>query len=130
AATLEGRETKPFPEREGGEGAPITVPIDDDRDEPPATLGEIVQRLREFDPLTMVQTEEAAAISPNAWLSRGVRGMLLHFHDHAGELRHFELRPAAKRGVEVWLEDRRLVRVGSMSAGIEAVDHELANYGD
>jgi superfamily II DNA or RNA helicase len=129
-ATLEGRETKPFPERERGEGTPGQVPIDDDRDEPPATLGEIVQRLREFDPLTMVQSEEAAAISPNAWLSRGVRGMLLHFHDHAEQLRHFELRPTGKRGVEIWLDDRKLARASSMSEAIEAVDHELAQYGD
>lgn len=129
AATLEGRETKPFPEREPGEGTTPLVPLDDDRDEPPATLGEIIQRLREFDPLTMVQSEEAAAISINAWLSRGVRGMLLHFHDHAGELRHFELRPVAKR-VEVWLDERRIARVATMTAGIEAVDHELGKYGD
>ncbi|MFO7562994.1 MAG: DEAD/DEAH box helicase [Enhygromyxa sp.] len=129
AATLEGRETKPFPEREAGEGRAVAAPVDDDRDEPPATLAEIVQRLREFDPLTMVQSEEAAAISPHAWLSRGVRGMLLHFHDHDQQLRHFELRPIG-RGVEVWLDDRRLARVKGMSEGIEAVDHELSNYGD
>lgn len=130
-ATLEGRDTKAFeaPER-GDEPAPV-IPLDDDRDEAPATLGEITRRLREFDPLTMVQSEEAAAISINAWLSLGARGMLLHFHDHDGELRHFELRPAAgRRGVEIHLGDRRLTRVGTMSEAIEAVDHELPNYGD
>nr|WP_255216502.1 helicase-related protein [Pseudenhygromyxa sp. WMMC2535] len=135
-ATLEGREVKPFPERENeGEGQPtIPIPIEDDRDEPPATLAEIVSRLCEFDPLTMAQREEAAAISANAWLSLGARGMMLHFHDHDGALRHFELRPRgagrARGGVEVWLGERMLSRCANMSAAIEAVDHELPNYGD
>ncbi|MCA9700680.1 MAG: hypothetical protein KC431_24350, partial [Myxococcales bacterium] len=131
AATLEGRDCKPFPEREEGEGGPMpAIPIDDDRDEAPATLDEIVARLRAFDPLTMVQSEEAAAISANAWLSLGARGMLLHFQDKGGELRHFELRPGGRRGVEIWLDDRRVSRCPTMSAAIEAVDHELGNYGD
>ncbi len=130
AATLDGREVKPFEARERGDNPIPPIPLDDDRDEPPATLGEITQRLREFDPLTMVQSEEAAAISANAWLSLGVRGMLLHFHDHAGQLCQFELRPGPRKGVEVRLEDRVLARVGTMTEAIEAVDHELSNYGD
>jgi superfamily II DNA or RNA helicase len=130
AATLEGREVKPFPERDDGEGNMIPPPSEDDRDEPAATLGEIIERLCEFDPLTMVQREEAAAISRNAWLSLGSRGMMLHFHDHHGALRHFEVRPRLRRGVEVWLGDKQMTRCATTSAAIEAVDHELPKHGD
>ena len=130
-ATLAAGRQPAQPEREAGGERPAYLPLpEDDRDEAPATLAEITRRLREFDPLTMVQSEEAAAISINAWLSLGARGMMLHFLDHAGQLRHFELRPAPRSGVEIWREERRLTRCSSMSAAIEAVDYELPKHGD
>ncbi|PRP94303.1 DEAD/DEAH box helicase [Enhygromyxa salina] len=130
-ATLEaGKQVDP-PEREAAGERPAYLPVpDDDRGEAPATLEEITRRLREFDPLTMVQSDEAAAISINAWLSLGARGMMLHYLDHQGELRHFEVRPAARSGVEIWRDDRRITRCSSMSAAIEAVDYELPKHGD
>jgi len=118
------------PERAESEGARPRIPAEMDDDEAPATLGEIEARLAAFDPLTMVQREEAAAISPNAWLSLGALGMMLHFVDHRGELRQFELRPAGRMGAAVWLGDRKLARFSTMQAAIEAVDLELPGHGD
>lgn len=120
---------------ESPEAVPAEVPGYVPRDAPqgddaPATLAEIEARLAVFDPLTMMQREEAAAISPNAWLSLGAHGMLLHFVAHDGELRHFELRPEARTGASVWLGDRRLARFSTMHAAIEAVDLELGKHGD
>lgn len=130
-ATLAAGKALDPPEREAaGERPCYLPPPDDDRDEAPATLDEITRRLREFDPLTMVQSDEAASISVNAWLSLGARGMMLHFLDHDSELRHFELRPAPRSGVEIWRDDRRITRCSNMSAAIEAVDHELPKHGD
>ncbi len=127
------REFPAEPEAEGDEvGNSGQIPGPEDLDDTPATLLEIQERLAAFDPLTMVQREEAAAISRNAWLSLGARGMMLHFRDHAGSLRSFELRPEAppRRGTEVWLGDRRMARLPTMQAAIEAVDLELPAHGD
>ncbi|KIG15451.1 DNA helicase [Enhygromyxa salina] len=130
-ATLAAGKQPTPPEREAAGERPAYLPApEDDRDEAPATLEEITQRLREFDPLTMVQSDEAAAISVNAWLSLGARGMMLHFLDHHAQLCHFELRPASRSGVEIWRDDRRITRCSSMSAAIEAVDYELPKHGD
>lgn len=120
---------RPEPEEDAPE--PLSLPLDDGRDEAPATLLEIQDRLAAFDPLTMEQREEAAAISPNAWLSLGRLGMMLHFHDRQGQLRSFDLRPEAppRRGTEVWLGDRMLARMSTMQAAIEAVDLELPEHG-
>ena len=104
------------------------LPPDDADDEAPATLQEIERRLAAFDPLTMEQRAEAAAISRNAWLSLGRLGMMLHFSDHEGRLRSFDLRPQAppRRGTEVWLGSQKLARLPTMHAAIEAVDLELS----
>lgn len=99
-------------------------------DEAPATLGEIEARLASFDPLTLTQREESAAISANAWLSLGAMGMMLHFIGHDGALRCFELRPAGRTAATVWLGERQLARCASMYAAIEAVDLELPRHGD
>ena len=131
-ATLAAGDAPPAPpERDADATRPAYLPLpDDDRDEAPATLEEITRRLHEFDPLTMAQTREAAAISENAWLSLGAAGMLLHFCDRAGELRAFELRAGPRKGVEVWLDARKLARFSTMAAAIEAVDYELPKHGD
>lgn len=133
-ATLLPGKARAAPEREtrAGAGPAPQIPVDDDADEAPATLAEITERLCAFDPLTMVQTREAAAISPNAWLSLGARGMLLHFVDRGGQLRRFELRPRPgnRRGAEIWLDERQLSTAATMNEAIEAVDYELGNYGD
>lgn len=128
-ATLDAEAKPEFPERDGERGeAQGRVPIDDDRDDAPATLAEIESRLAAFDPLALDQRSEATAISPNAWLSLGARGMLLHFIDRGGELRSFELRPAG-RGTEVWLGERKLARFSTMHDAIAAVDEELPRHG-
>jgi hypothetical protein len=77
----------------------------------------------------MTQTNEAAAISMYAWLSLGTRGMMLHFLDPHGVMLCFELKPANRSGVEIWLGDHKLARTSTMQAAIEAVDQELPNYG-
>ena len=71
-----------------------TLPLEDPGDEAPATLAEIQERLAQLDPLTMDQRDETAAISLNAWLSLGAKGMMLHFQSHDGDLRFFALKPA------------------------------------
>lgn len=117
-------------ERAQGDGVVPRLPEDFDDDEAPATLGEIEARLAAFDPLTLVQREEAAAMSVNAWLSLGALGMMLHFVDHRGTMRQFELRPAGRMGAAVWLGDRKLAQFSTMQAAIEAVDLELPRHGD
>lgn len=116
------------PEPDDAEASPGIVQVEQ-HEEPPATLAEIQDRLATFDPLTLVQREEAAAISLNAWLSLGALGMMLHFRDRNGELLHFELRPEGRTGASVWLAGRKLARLPSMNAAIEAVDLELPNHG-
>ncbi len=130
-ATLDAAERRAYEEpapREGGEGEG-RMPLEDDRDDAPATLAEIEERLAAFDPLALDQREEAAAVSPNAWLSLGARGMLLHFEDREGVLRCFELRAAGRRGAEVWLDARKLARFTSTHDAIAAVDLELPRWG-
>lgn len=129
------------PEQEGQAGSedpqeelaerpePLTLPFDDPGDEAPATLAEIQERLAQFDPLTMDQREETAAISINAWLSLGAKGMMLHFQSHDGELRFFALKPQGRRGATAWLADRRLGKFSTMADAVAAVDEELARYG-
>ncbi len=108
---------------------PLTLPFDEPGDEAPATLAEIQERLAQFDPLTMDQREETAAISINAWLSLGSQGMMLHFQSHDGELRFFALKPQGRQGATVWLGDRRLGRFSTMAEAVQAVDEELPKYG-
>lgn len=130
-ATLDAGPTRAGPEREAAAEVAGTIPAPpDDRDDAPLTLEQITQRLSVFDPLTMVQSQEAAAISLNAWLSLGARGMMLHFLDHNAKMGCFELKPAPRSGTEVWLGERKLTRCSTMHAAIEAVDQELPNYGD
>lgn len=111
-------------------GLNMAQDVDPSFDEAPATLEEIQERLASFDPLTMVQSEEASAISPYAWISLGARGMVLHFLDRRGAFACFELRPGPRRGATVWLGDRSFGRFSTTQAAIEAVDHELARFGD
>ncbi len=120
----------PVAER-GAEPPPPWLPQEGgDEDDAPATLGEIEARLCAFDPLTLTLRDEAAAISIHAWLSLGAQGMMLHFVDHRGALRHFELRPGARGGAQVWLGERQLARFSTMQGAIEAVDQELPRHGD
>lgn len=136
-ATLDAS-TKPQAPGEGGgqEGEPqeraetIPLPLEDVGDEAPATLAEIQQRLAQFDPLTMDQRAETAAISLNAWLSLGAQGMMLHFQGRGGELRFFKLEPAGRKGAVVWLGDRKLARFSTMAEAVAAVDDELPKYGE
>ena len=117
----------------GDDDAPKTVPLPLDEavgDEPPATLAEIQARLASFDPLTMSQRDEVAAISLNAWLSLGARGMMLHFKSGDGDLRFFELKPEGRRGASVWLAERCLAKFTTMAEAVVAVDEELPNHGD
>ncbi len=136
-ATLDAS-TKPNAQGEVGvpDGEPqeraetIPLPLDEVGDEAPATLAEIQERLAQFDPLTMDQREETAAISLNAWLSLGAQGMMLHFQGRSGDLRFFKLEPVGRRGAVVWLGDRKLARFPTMAEAVAAVDAELPKYGE
>lgn len=137
AATLDAGPTpndRPAePDPDSDDDARPTEPLgpfaDDESEEAPATLDEILRRLAQFDPLTMEQREETAAISLNAWLSLGAKGMALHFLQHDGELGVFHLEPVGRRGAAVWLGERELARCSTMSEAVTAVDDELAQYG-
>lgn len=107
----------------------LARPLDEPGDEAPATLAEIQERLAQFDPLTMDQREESAAISLHAWLSLGAQGMMLHFQSHDGELRFFALKPQGRQGATVWLGDRRFGKFATMAEAVVAVDEELPKYG-
>ncbi len=124
-----GPEPAGAPQRPQSEASGATRFTEDEADEAPATLAEIEARLAAFDPLTLRQREEAAAISLNAWVSLGARGMLLHFEDHQGGRRCFELEPQGRTGASVWLDGEKLARLPSMEAAIEAVDLELPKHG-
>lgn len=132
APTLDAGPSRPYEEPEAAATGSGWRPREDhgDVDDAPATLGEIEARLAAFDPLTLAQRDEAAAISINAWISLGAHGMLLHFVAKAGDLRQFELRPEGRTGAGVWLGDRKLARFSTMQAAIEAVDLELGRHGD
>lgn len=118
-------------DEEAAEAGPGHIPLPmEESEEAPATLEEIQRRLCAFDPLTMLQSQEAAAISTYAWLSMGKHGMMLHFLDHDQELRYFELRPGSRSGTEVRLGDATLARFSTMQEAIAAVDQELPKYGD
>lgn len=135
-ATLDASRKSKSQEEEAHEGEPqaradtIALPLEEVGDEAPATLAEIQQRLAQFDPLTMDQHEETAAISLNAWLSLGAQGMMLHFQGRDGDLRFFKLEPVGRRGAVVWLGDRRLARLSTMADAVAAVDAELPKYGE
>ncbi len=130
-ATLDAGKSSEMPEREEGEGVPGIIPgPEGDGEEAPATLEEIMERLSLFDPLTMIGLKEAAAISTNAWLSLGARGMMLHFVNHAGRLQRFECKPTSRGGAQIYIEQKKLARFSTMEAAITAVDEELPNYGD
>ncbi len=124
-----GAEAEPEGEEEEKHQAPLPIPVEQ-LDEAPATLAEIQERLAQFDPLTMDQRDETAAISLNAWLSLGAAGMMLYFQSHAGNLESFELEPAGRRGAIAWLGDRRLGRFSTMAEAVQAVDDELPKFGD
>lgn len=126
-----GPEPSPRERPEGDEAAADPHPAQvEQHDDVPATLAEIEQRLASFDPLTMVQREEAAAISLNAWLSLGARGMMLHFQNRRAELLCFELRPVGRTGAAIFLQGDKLARCSTMNEAIEAVDLELPKHGD
>jgi len=132
-ASAKGEPAQADEEEPPAEGAqereqPLQIPVDQ-LDEAPATLAEIQERLAKFDPLTMDQREETAAISLNAWLSLGAQGMMLHFQSHDGELRFFALKPQGRQGATVWLGERRLGKFGTMADAVQAVDEELPKYG-
>ncbi|MBX7077751.1 MAG: DEAD/DEAH box helicase [Nannocystaceae bacterium] len=122
-------EQPPRPEAGAGAVPPVTPGLDDGP-AAPATLAEIHARLAAFDPLALQQREELAAISRHAWLSLGAHGLMLHFHDHAGALRCFTLRPVRRSSTAVWLDDRELGRFGSMHDAVAAVDETLPRHGD
>ncbi len=130
-ATLDAGRGVP-PEERAGESTTgmAAIPVDDDDDEPPATLAEIEARLARFDPLVPSVREETAAISVNAWISLGARGLMLHFVDHVGALQYFAVRAEGRGAAAVWLGDRRIARVSSLWDAIAAVDDELARHGE
>lgn len=133
--TLLGREQEPLqtPEPDELRGRGASIPIEQE-DTTTATLTEIRARAAAFDPLLPALQTEVDAISPHAWISRGAGGLCLPFLDHDGEFCRFELRAlgAGRYAIDLdlGLGGRELTRVPSLEAGVEAVDHELPNYGD
>lgn len=132
-ASLEGHDAVVVeaPARDSESVAPKLF-VDDAGDEAPLTLAALTARLAAFDPLTMELANETAAISPNAWLSLGQRGLRLYFQRRDGRLRYFELRARGgrSRGYDVVFDDRIVARFSDLTDAVAAVDDELSAYGD
>jgi ATP-dependent helicase IRC3 len=96
------------------------------------TLREIQQRAQGFDPLTMKLDPEIAAVSPNAWISLGKKGLALHFY-MKGERREevLVLVKAANGRVryEVQMFGRAQGEFATMAQAVEAVDFEIEQSG-
>jgi superfamily II DNA or RNA helicase len=95
------------------------------------TLGEIQDRAEHFDPLTLRTDSEVRAISPNAWVSLGRRGLALHFERKAGNICEFLVETVASRGKrwEVTLDGRSMERFSSIEEAVQAVDYEISRLG-
>lgn len=94
------------------------------------TLGEIQRRAAAFDPLTQRLDPEVAAVSGNAWVSLGSRGLALHVEER-GRVREW-LVLARGRGANRWhvLEDgEKVASFSHLEEAVEAVDHEIASAG-
>jgi len=96
------------------------------------TLGEIEQRARSFDPLTLDIDPDIAAISGNAWTSLGRAGLVLHYLRAPQKLGEFLVmdssQPGAKR-YHVFADQRPVATFARLDQAVEAVDHEVAARG-
>src|SRR5262249_13899123 len=95
------------------------------------TLGEIQDRAKGFDPLTLSTDEEVRAISANAWFSLGRHGVGLHFQRRPGRPSEVLVLKRAARGKawEVVLDGRTMDRFSKMEEAVSAVDYEIGRMG-
>jgi len=96
------------------------------------TLGEIEERARSFDPLTLHIDPELAAISGNAWTSLGRAGLVLHYLRAPARLGEFLIldsgQPGAKR-YHVFADQGPVATFARLDQAVEAVDFEVSERG-
>lgn len=102
------------------------------------TLSEIQERAALFDPLTRQVDAEVRALSNNAWISLGSRGLLLHFQPKPGQLALVTILAKGARGRRwlVSMQGRAAGRQGETGArfstleeAVQAVDWEIDQLG-
>jgi ATP-dependent helicase IRC3 len=98
------------------------------------TLPEIQARAAAFDPVHLTVDPEVRAISPFGWESLGARGIALHFFRSkgaaaSGRLSVAEVVGGARGGFTVRLDGAEVARFPSLTAAVEAVDHEVRRMG-
>jgi ATP-dependent helicase IRC3 len=96
------------------------------------TLREIQQRAKVFDPLTMRLDPEVAAVSPNAWISLGKKGLALHLYvkpDRREEVLVLVKEQGGKVRYEVHMFGKLQSSFGTMALAVEAVDFEIEQLG-
>jgi len=96
------------------------------------TLSEIQRRAAAFDPLTLRVDPEVAAISANAWVSLGSRGLALHVERGRGRIvEYLLLARGARRGdrYHVLLEGAKVAHFARLEDAVEATDYELGRLG-
>lgn len=95
------------------------------------TLQEIQDRATQFDPLTLKTDTEVRAISGNAWVSLGRRGLALHFEKRPGRLCEVLVLTKGQRGKrwEVTMDGKVAERFSTIEEAVQAVDYEVASLG-
>jgi superfamily II DNA or RNA helicase len=95
------------------------------------TLREIQERAMHFDPLGLETDGEVRAISGNAWVSLGSRGLALHFEKRPGRICEVLVVARGQRGKrwEVSMDGKRVERFSAIEEAVEAVDYEVAKLG-
>ncbi len=96
------------------------------------TLGEIEQRARHFDPLTLEVDPEIAAISGNAWTSLGRTGLVLHYLRAPAKLGEFLVMDSGQPGKQryhVFADGKEVTTFARLDQAVEAVDYEVSVRG-
>jgi len=94
------------------------------------TLEEIQSRAAAFDPLSLSVDSDVRAVSPNAWVSLGSRGLALHVL-RGRKVRAYRVLIRARRGrrYAVEVDGRERARFSSLPEAVEAVDYEVGRLG-
>jgi len=95
------------------------------------TLQEIRERTEAFDPLTLDIDPEITAISENAWVSLGKKGLALHFQARRGRTSVFVILESGGRGKKyrVLMDGKEVTRFSRIVEAVEAVDFEIQRRG-
>jgi len=95
------------------------------------TLGEIQERAAHFDPLTRSVDAEVRAISGNAWISLGSRGLVLVWQPRPGTTNEVRVERRTVRGRrwQVVMPGRKPAPFSTLEEAVQAVDWEIEELG-